>query len=85
MTVMKKCSDKEIVMENIIELEDCPCCRGAGIITHEGGWSVQVECADCGSHTVFIEYSNDAEKAEAERKVAMLWNIGKVIKANISE
>ena len=48
-------------MENLIELEECPCCRGAGIITHEGGWSVQVECADCGSHTVFVEYASDAE------------------------
>ena len=37
------------------------------------------------SHTVFIEYGNEAEKKEAEQKVAMLWNIGKVIKANISE
>ena len=55
------------------------------MVIHEGGWSVQVECADCGSHTVFIEYGNEAEKKEAEQKVAMLWNIGKVIKANISE
>ena len=72
-------------MENIIELEECPCCRGAGMVIHEGGWSGQVECADCVSHTVFIEYGNEAEKKEAEQKVAMLWNIGKVIKANISE
>ena len=28
---------------------------------------------------------SEAEKKEAEQKVAMLWNIGKVIKANISE
>ena len=72
-------------MENIIELEECPRCRGNGMLIHEGGWSVQVECTDCGSHTVFIEYGNEAEKKEAEQKVAMLWNIGKVIKANISE
>ena len=70
---------------NDIILEECPMCRGNGIIQHEGGWNVQVECADCGSHTVFIEYANEAEKLEAEQKVAMLWNIGKVIKANISE
>ena len=43
-------------MENIIELEECPCCRGNGMLIHEGGWNVQVECADCGSHTVFVEY-----------------------------
>ena len=72
-------------MEIDIELEECPCCRGNGIIIHEGGWNVQVECADCGSHTVYVDYNNDEEKKEAERKVAMLWNIGKVIKANISE
>ena len=72
-------------MENIIELEECPCCRGSGMLIHEGGWSVQVECADCGSHTVYVEYETDEQKAEAERKVAMLWNIGKVIKANIGE
>ncbi len=72
-------------MKDRIELEECPCCRGNGMLIHEGGWSVQVECADCGSHTVFVEYEDDEQKMEAERKVTMLWNIGKVIKANISE
>lgn len=67
------------------DLEICPCCRGAGVVMHEGGWNVQVECADCGSHTVFIEYNNEQEKLEAERKVVQLWNIGKVIKANPGE
>jgi hypothetical protein len=85
MTVRKLFLDKENIMDRFIELEDCPCCRGAGILVHEGGWSVQVECADCGSHTVFVEYANEEEKKLAEDKVAMLWNIGKVIKANISE
>lgn len=73
-------------MENTdIILEECPMCRGAGVIMHEGGWNVQVECADCGSHTVYIEYDNADSKADAERKVAMLWNLGKVIKANLGE
>ena len=49
-------------MENLIELEDCPVCRGNGIISHEGGWNVQVECAMCGSHTVYVEYENEEEK-----------------------
>lgn len=71
-------------MEEIV-LEECPICRGAGIMTHEGGWNVQVECADCGSHTVFVEYATDDEKREAERKVARLWNMGKVIKADPGE
>lgn len=68
------------MMEPEIELEECPACRGSGMLVHEGGWNVQVECADCGAHTVYVEYDNDSEKAEAERRVAMLWNIGKVIK-----
>lgn len=66
-------------------LEECPMCRGNGIVLHEGGWNVQVECADCGSHTVYVEYENEAQKAEAERMVVRLWNLGKVIKANPGE
>ena len=72
-------------MENIIELEECPCCRGAGMLIHEGGWSVQVECVDCSAHTVYAEYSNEAEKEEAERTVAYLWNIGKVVSSERGE
>ena len=72
-------------MDKIIELEECPCCRGDGMLIHEGGWCVQVECANCGSHTVYVEYEGEEQKRIAEEKVAMLWNIGKVIKANISE
>ncbi len=72
-------------MENIIELEECPCCRGTGMLMHEGGWNVQVECVDCGSHTVFVDYETEEQRQEAEKKVSMLWNIGKVIKANPGE
>ena len=71
--------------KNIFELEECPICRGAGILTHEGGWSVQVECADCSAHTVYVEYNNDSEREEAEKKVATLWNIGKVIRSDVGE
>jgi len=49
-------------MKENIELEECPLCRGAGVIMHEGGWNVQVECLDCSAHTVYIEYSNDEER-----------------------
>ena len=73
-------------MENKdIILEECPMCRGTGMIMHEGGWSVQVECADCGSHTVYVEYEGEKGKVEAEMMVARLWNLGKVIKANLGE
>ena len=68
-----------------IILEECPVCRGDGLIMHEGGWSVQVECADCSAHTVYVEYTNDSEKAEAEKAVVHLWNIGKVVSGGRGE
>ena len=72
-------------MENQIELDICPICRGAGMIVHEGGWNVQVECTDCSAHTVDEEYNSDAEKDEAEKSVARLWNMGKVISGERGE
>ena len=49
-------------MEDLIMLDECPVCRGAGMIMHEGGWSVQVECTDCSAHTIYMEYNNDQER-----------------------
>ena len=72
-------------MNHLIELEDCPICRGAGMIMHEGGWNVQVECTCCSAHTVYLEYSNEEEKIEAEKSVALLWNIGKVVSSGRGE
>lgn len=72
--------EKEIIM-----LEECPICRGAGVIMHEGGWNVQVECCDCSAHTVYMEYSSEAEKLAAEKAVARLWNIGKVVSGERGE
>ena len=70
------------VNPNVI-LEDCPICRGSGYLVHDGGWNVQVECSDCSAHTVYVEYSNEKEKTEAEKQVVTLWNMGKVIKEDI--
>lgn len=67
------------------ELEDCPVCRGSGIMVHEGGWNVQVECADCSAHTVYVEYETEEEKKNAEIQVARLWNMGKVLKSEPGE
>ena len=66
-------------------LEECPICRGNGFVVHEGGWNVQVECADCSAHTVYVEYNNEQEKAEAEKAVIRLWNIGKVVSSERGE
>ena len=68
-----------------IILEDCPVCRGNGFVVHEGGWNVQVECTDCSAHTVYVEYSSEEEKKEAELQVARLWNMGKVVKSEAGE
>lgn len=68
-----------------VELEECPVCRGDGLLVHEGGWNVQVECADCGSHTVYLEYETPEERLIAEKNVAALWNMGKVISSNRGE
>lgn len=72
-------------MEDLILLEECPVCRGAGMIMHEGNWCVQVECADCSAHTVYVEYRNEEEKKEAEKSVAFLWNMGKVVSGERGE
>lgn len=66
-------------------LEDCPICRGSGMVVHEGGWNVQVECTDCSAHTVYVEYENDAQKSAAEQQVVSLWNLGKVIRSDVGE
>lgn len=72
-------------MKDLIELEECPCCRGAGMLMHEGGWNVQVECVDCSAHTVYLEYENEEQKRAAEQGVARLWNMGKVVKSERGE
>ena len=72
-------------MEELVMLEECPVCRGAGMIMHEGGWCVQVECSDCSAQTVYVEYTNEQEKAYAEQQVVCLWNLGKVIKGEAGE
>ncbi len=71
--------------KRIYELDECPCCRGAGMLLHEGGWNVQVECVDCSAHTVYLEYENEAEMLEAEQGVVRLWNMGKVVKSERGE
>ncbi len=72
-------------MKELIMLEECPLCRGPGMLMHEGGWSVQVECTDCSAHTVYVEYANEEEKEQAEQTVAHLWNIGKVVSSERGE
>ncbi|MBQ1602935.1 MAG: Lar family restriction alleviation protein [Oscillospiraceae bacterium] len=68
-----------------IELQDCPYCRGAGLLEEENGWCWYVMCMECGSQTAPIPYKTPQERLEAARSAAQLWNIGKVLRADIGE
>ena len=68
-----------------IELEDCPVCRGVGAMQDEQGWSVSVCCLDCGAETAHAEYHTPEERLEAARRVALLWNMGKVVHTGVGD
>jgi len=67
------------------ELQECPFCGGPGLLEEENGWCWYVMCLDCGAQTAHFEYRGAAERREAAGKAAHLWNIGKVVRADIGE
>lgn len=66
-------------------LEDCPYCGGAGLLEEEHGWCWYVMCMDCGAHTAQIEFKTPAEREEAARMSALLWNHGKIVRGGVGE
>ena len=68
-----------------LPLQDCPYCGGAGLLQEEGGWCWSVMCMDCGSQTAAFEYKTPEDRLVAARKAALTWNMGKVVRGNISE
>ena len=68
-----------------IELQGCPYCGGAGLLDDGNGWCWTVTCMDCGSQTGEFAFGSDTEREEAARKAAYVWNIGKVIRSDLSE
>ena len=68
-----------------IELQDCPFCGGPGLLEEENGWCWYVMCLDCGAQTGAFEFKTPAERPEAARKAAYVWNIGKVVRGDIGE
>lgn len=68
-----------------IELQDCPVCRGSGVMEDEQGWCVYVACLDCGAHTAHSSYDTPEERLNAAKQAAHLWNIGKVIHMGASD
>lgn len=68
-----------------IELQDCPYCGGVGMLEEEHGWCWYVVCSDCGGQTASCGYGNEQERAEAARKVAELWNRGKILRGGFTD
>lgn len=68
-----------------IELQDCPLCGGVGLLEEENGWCWYVMCLDCGAQTAPIEYRRRTERADAAKKAALLWNVGKVVRQDNGE
>ena len=72
-------------VHELIDLHDCPYCGGAGLLEEENGWSWYVICVDCGSQTAPIDYKTPDKRLEAARIAASLWNMGKVVRSNLSD
>ncbi len=72
------------IFEQVV-LNDCPVCAGAGLLEEEIGTGFYAVCMDCGSRTVTIDFKNQEGKLEAAKKVAMLWNTGKVVNSSPGE
>ncbi len=68
-----------------LELQDCPICRGPGLLEEENGWCLYAVCMDCGAQAAPFEYRTPVEREEAAEKVARLWNVGKVIRQENGE
>lgn len=81
--ITQRRNDMDPIFE--IELGECSICRGAGVMQDEQGWSVSVSCMDCGAETADAEYRTPEERLESARRVALLWNMGKVIHNGMSD
>lgn len=68
-----------------LPLQDCPFCGGAGLLEEENGWCWYVMCMDCGAQTAHFEYKSPADRLAAATQAAQIWNIGKVVRADLSE
>lgn len=63
-----------------IELTECPFCGGPGVLEEEsvGGW--YAICADCGAQTASCDFKTPEERVHVAKKVAELWNMGKIVR-----
>ena len=68
-----------------IELQSCPHCGGTGLLEEENDWCWYVMCLDCGAQTAPFSYKEPAQRREAARKAAAVWNMGKVVRSDNGE
>ncbi len=68
-----------------LPLQDCPYCGGAGLLEEENGWCWYAICTNCGSQTAQFEYRTPEKRLEAAQMAAHIWNIGKVMRADLGE
>ena len=70
---------------DLIDLDGCPFCGGAGFLDDGNGWCWTVTCMDCGSQTGEFAYKGSEDRLEAAKKAAGVWNLGKVIRSDLGE
>ena len=71
--------EKIIDIHEHVELFECPCCGGVGLLEEENGWCWYVMCVDCGAQTTHFEYKEEADRISAAEAAAAIWNKGKVV------
>ena len=67
------------------ELYECPYCGGAGLLEEEQNWCWYAVCTSCGAQTVEVGYKTPEERRTAAGKVALFWNMGKIMRGGVGD
>ncbi len=68
-----------------LDLSDCTICGGPALLETEGDHGYLIMCMDCGSHSVVLDFKDDADRLTVAKKLESLWNAGKVISSDPGE
>ena len=68
-----------------IELHDCPFCGGAGLLEEEQGWCWYAMCVDCAPRPRPSATRPPRTREQAAHEAALVWNLGKIVRANPNE
>ena len=77
--------NKNMNIEEMLEISDCPLCEGGALLEEECGCGYYVMCLECGCHSVTIDFHSEEERLDAAKRTVLLWNTGKVISSNPGE